>query len=82
MSLQGPHFSPSVQLIPILKAQNSGKLVSSGISDVAFVSVSSEKTRMKKYWIMIIIIRKKSQGTMVFVGRHKMSSALKLWPEK
>ena len=42
----------TAQLNPILKAQISGKLV----SDAAFDSVSSEKTRMKKYWIVIIII--------------------------
>ena len=36
-------------------------MVSSGISHVASASVYSEKTRMKKCWIMIIIIMKKSQ---------------------
>ena len=46
----------TVQLKPIVKAQNSGKLVSSGISDVAFASVYSEKTRQKKCLIMMIII--------------------------
>ena len=36
MSPQRPHFSPySIQLIPIIEAQISGKLVSSGISDVS-----------------------------------------------
>ena len=49
----------TVQLKPILKTQISGKLVSTGISDVAFISVSSEKTHMKKCWIMIIIITRK-----------------------
>ena len=52
------------------------------MSDVSFVSVSSEKTRMKKCWIMIIIIMKKSQETTVFVGHQKLTSALKLRPEK
>ena len=52
-----PHFSPH----STAKAnQISGKLVSSGIRDVAFVSVSSEKTRMKKCWIMIIQRAKRS----------------------
>ena len=37
---------------------------------------------MKKCWIMIIIIMKKSQETTVFVGRQKLTSAFKLWPEK
>ena len=72
----------TVQVKPILKAQISGKLVFSGISDVAFLSVSSEKTRMKKCWIMIIIIMKKSQEMTVFVECMKLTSALKLRPEK
>ena len=41
----------------MIKGQMSGKLVSSGISHVAFASVYSEKTRMKKLMIMIIIIK-------------------------
>ena len=34
----------TVQLKPMIKAQMSGRMVSSGISDVAFASVYSEKT--------------------------------------
>ena len=45
----------TVQLKPIIKAQISGKLVSSGISDVAIASVHSEKIHLKKL-IMIIIL--------------------------
>ena len=37
-----------VQLKPMIKAHFSGTMVSSGISDVAFASVYSEKTRLKK----------------------------------
>ena len=48
-----PH---TVQLKPIIKAQISGRMVSSGISDVAFASVHSEKTHLKKLMKMIIII--------------------------
>ena len=44
----------TVKLKPIIKAQISGKLVTSGISYVAIASVHSEKTRMKKM-IMIVI---------------------------
>ena len=44
------------KLKPIIKGQISGKLVSSGISHVAFASVYLEKTRMKKLMIMITII--------------------------
>ena len=81
MSPQGPHFSPYSTAKINLKAQISGKLAT-GISDVALVSVSSEKTRMKKCWIMIIIIMKKLQETTFFGGHQKLTSALKLRPEK
>ena len=47
----------TVKLKPIIKAQISGKLVTSDISDVAF-ALYSEKTRLKKL-IMIIIITEK-----------------------
>ena len=48
----------TVQLKPMIKAQISGRMVSSGISDVASASVHSEKTRLKKLMMikMIIII--------------------------
>ena len=38
----------TVQLKPMIKAYFSGRMVSSGISDVAFASVHSDKTRLKK----------------------------------
>ena len=58
-------------------------MVSSGISVVAFASVYSEKTRLKKLMIMIIIIvTNKSQETTLFSGREKLTSAMKLRPEK
>ena len=46
----------TVKLKPIIKSQISGKLVTSGISDVATASVHSEKTRLKKLIMIIIII--------------------------
>ena len=46
----------TVQVKPIIKAQISGKMASNGISDVAIVSVHSEKSYLKKL-TMIIIIR-------------------------
>ena len=50
----------TVQLKPMIKAQISGRMVSSCISDVAIASVHSEKTRLKKLMkIMIIIITEK-----------------------
>ena len=71
----------TVQLKPIIKAQISGKLISSGISDIAFASVYSEKTRLKEL-IMIIIIMSLSQEMTVFGGHQKLTSAMKLRPEK
>ena len=75
----------TVKLKLIVKAQISGKLVTSGISDVATASVHSEKTWAKK-WIMIIIIiiiiMNKSQELTVFHGRQKLTSTMKLRPEK
>ena len=66
----------TVKLKPIIKDQIPGKLVTSGISDVANASVHSEKTWAKK-WIMIIIIisMNKSQELTVFHGRQKLTSA-------
>ena len=55
MSQQWPHFSPRSKAKANYKRKISGKLVTSGISDVAIASVHSEKTRPKKM-IMIIII--------------------------
>ena len=48
----------TVQLKPILKAQISGRMVSSGISDVVFASVYSEKTRLMKLMILLLITEK------------------------
>ena len=45
----------TVQLKPMIKAQISGRMVSSGISDVAFASIHSEKTRLKKLMMIMII---------------------------
>ena len=50
--------------------------VGCGISDVATASVHSEKTRLKKLiMIIIIIIINKSQELKVFHGRQKLTSA-------
>ena len=65
----------------MIKAQISGIMVSSGISDRTFASVCSEKTRLKKCLIMIIIMNK-SQETTVFGGQQNLTSAMKLRPEK
>ena len=74
-------------LKPMIKEHFSGRMVSSGISDVAFTSVYSKKTCLKKLMmkmmmIIIIIIMNKLQETTVFSGRQKLTSAIKLSPEK
>ena len=56
----------TVQLKPIIKAQISGRMVSSGVSDVAFTSVHSEKTSLNKLMMRIMIIRNKWQEMTVF----------------
>ena len=72
MSLQGPHC-PHRKAKAIDRGLISGRMLSSGISHVAFASVYSEKTRLKKCWIMIIIIiMNKSQETTVFHGHQKL----------
>ena len=65
----------TVKLKPIIKDQIPGKLVTSGISDVATASVHSEKTWVKKWIMIIIIIMKKSQELTVFHGRQKLTSS-------
>ena len=59
-------------------------MVSSGISDVAFASVYSEKTHLKKLMMMMMmmIIMNKSQEMAVFSGHQKLTSTMKLRPEK
>ena len=63
----------TVQLKAMIKAQISGRMVSSGTSDVAIY----EKTRLKKL-MKIIIIMNKLQETTVFSGHQKLTSAMKL----
>ena len=46
----------TVQLKPMIKAQISGRMISSGIIDVAFASVYSEKIRLMKLMMMMKII--------------------------
>ena len=72
----------TVKLKLIINAQIPGKLVTSGISDVATASVHSEKTRSKKLIMIIIIVMNKSQELTVFHGHQKLTSAMKLRPEK
>ena len=67
----------------MIKAQISGRMVSSGTSDVTIASVHSDKTCLKKLMkIIIIIIMNKSQETTFFSGHQKLTSAMKLRPEK
>ena len=61
-------------------------MISHGISDVVITSVHSEKISlnalMKMMITMIIIVMKKSQETTIFSGHQKLTSTLKLRPEK
>ena len=68
----------TVQLKPTIKAQISGAMACIGISDVVTTSVYSEKTRLKKLMMMIMIMNKST----VFHGHLKLTSALKLRLEK
>ena len=72
----------TVQLKPTIKAQISGRMASTGISDVVTTLVYSEKTCQKKLMKIIIIIVNKSQETTVFGGRQKLTSAMKQKLEK
>ena len=84
MSQQGPHLVHTVKINSIIKAQISGKLITSGISDVAIASVHSEKICLKKMIMIITIIScmNKSQESTVFYGRQKLTSAMRLRLEK
>ena len=78
MSPQVPHFSPHSTAKTNAKAQISGIMASIGISDVVTASVYSEKTHLKK----LMLIMNKSQETTVFHRRKKLTSGMKLRPEK
>ena len=80
MSQQGPHFSPQSKAKANYKSTN---LVTNGITVVAIASVHSKKTCLKKLITIIIIvtIMNKAQDTMVFGGRYKLISSMKLRPE-
>ena len=62
----------TVQLKQIIKAQISGRMISSGISDVAIASLYTEKTHLKTI-IMIL-----SQEMNFFGDRQKLTTAMKL----
>ena len=62
----------TVQLKPMIKAHSSGRVVSSGISDVVIASVHYEKTRLKKLMMvmkMIIIVIVNEKGD-VGMAKH------------
>ena len=83
MSPQGPHFSPHSTAKTTIKAQISGRMASIGISDVVTASVSSEKTRMKKcMMIMIIIIIRDKPFTNKTLGRARDPRANGAWLSK
>ena len=59
----------TAQLKPMIKAHSSGRIVSSGISDVVIASVRFEKTRLKMVMMMIMskkfFIKKNDKGCRV-----------------
>ena len=59
---QGPHVSPHSIAKTNVKAHFSGRIESSGISDVAFASEYSEKIRLKKLMVKMIIIIMNNYG--------------------
>ena len=69
----------TVQLKPMIKAQISGRMVSSGISDVAIALLHSEKTCLKKCMMIMIsiMLMNKLQETTVFSGHQILISAMK-----
>ena len=64
----------------MIKTHSSGRIVSSGISDVVIASVHSEKTRLKQLMMMMmivmIIIMTESQERTVFSSRQELTSAM------
>ena len=60
--------SHTVQIKPMIKAHFSGRMASSGISDVAIISVHSEKTCLKKLMKMIIFIMNKARFLAVAIN--------------
>ena len=69
----------TVQLKIMLKAQISGRMACIGIRCVMTTSVYSEKTRLNE---LLIRVLNKSQETMVFERRKKLTSTMKLRLEK
>ena len=63
----------TVELKPMIIAHFSGSMKSSGLSDVAFASVHSEKAHLEKLMMMM----HKSQEMTVFSGCQKRTSAIK-----
>ena len=68
----------TVQLKTMIKAHFSGRMVSSGINDVAFPLVHSEKTCLKKLMMRIMINIMKIARNDGFSGHQKLTSAMKL----
>ena len=58
---KGLSLAHTEKLKPMIKSQISGRMLSGSISDVVFTPVYSEKTRLKKCLIMIIVINRKKR---------------------
>ena len=67
----------TVQLESIIKAHFSGRMVSIGISDIAFASIYSEKTRLKKLLMkMIILIIITVNIVIITINKSQQSTVL------
>ena len=75
-------FVHTVQLKPMIKTQITGRMISSGISDVAIASVYSEKNRLKKLIMIIIMLMKNCKKLTIFGGHQILTFTMKLRPEK
>ena len=56
----------------MIKAHSSGKMVSSGISDVVITSVHSEKTRLKKFMMMPMMMKMMIMITIMNKSQEKI----------
>ena len=84
MSPQGPHFSPHFTAKINDKSKNLRKNGIYWLSDVVTSSLYSEKTRLKKCMMIMIInmmIMNISQEMTVFGVHQKLTSTMKLRPE-
>ena len=67
----------TVQLKPMIKAHFSGRMAYIGICDIAFASVHSDKTRLKKLMMIMIIIKLEQKILLKNEKRCRVAYSLK-----